>query len=153
MKQVDIGKGRWTTKHMQQSVHEWHDFHDGNMDRDYMQCICIQDRVIDQAVPRVQSQVTSCEIRRWKFGTETGFSQSYFDFNLLGIIPSLLYGHLSRPSAVWCSRDHAAHYHVLGFWVQNFCVCPGIWVLQNQEFIHAWGIYVECICIEICNCF
>jgi hypothetical protein len=64
--------------------------------------------------------VISCAIRDGPSNPAAGFSQSFSDFPLLIIIPSLLHTHLSKPNEVYDKPDQAAHYHILGLQVWGF---------------------------------
>lgn len=73
---------------------------------------------------RVQYGVNSYEVHG---------RRSLFDFPMLIIIPPLLQTHLSLHAEVSRSPDHAANYHILGFYVGRFVTAPALHWLQSEE--------------------
>jgi hypothetical protein len=62
---------------------------------------------------RVQSHVTSCEIRSRRCGISAGLSPSFFGFLLSVNIPPLLHTHPTSPPDMCDSPHHAAQYHII----------------------------------------
>jgi hypothetical protein len=77
--------------------------------------------------------VTSCKIRDRNGCTGTGPAASLFAFLLLIIILPLLHTHLSPPSEVCDSPDHAAHYHILALQVWGFIYDLAVGRVRNKE--------------------
>jgi hypothetical protein len=68
--------------------------------------------------PRVQSRVTSCQIRRGRADIKAdNFLQFFFVFPLPVIIPSLLHTPLSPPHYFRDMPEEAAHHHSPGIYI------------------------------------
>jgi hypothetical protein len=91
---------------------------------------------------RFEFRVTSHVFRGARSGIRGGFSQRFFSFLLLIIIPPFLYIHLSQLAGAWDVPEQTEHHHIL----RPFISVPAIRWLQDKEVkfqpneISAWPV-------------